>query len=251
VADAREPRATRPRTTRGRRLPIAAAVALFAWLAVLRWGNDLAIAFETDAPSVSHGTPADGRLEHGKRLPTRGDNFRAYSEFGALLGRVAVHSRVRDTVIAGYATVARTLPDRRFVYGETGWPSGGRFRPHRTHRNGMAVDFHVPVLAADGAPVELPTHPFNRWGYDVEFDRDGRAGDLRIDYPAMAAHLLALADAAAAHGLRIETVIFDPALHAALFRAPGGDALRRRVPFSPRPAWVRHDEHYHVVFVPG
>lgn len=63
--------------------------------------------------------------------------------------------------------------------------------------------------------------------------------------------LLALDEAARGHGLRIEVVIFDPPLHAALFAAEGGDRLRQRVRFSPRAAWVRHDEHYHVVFAPA
>jgi len=214
----------------------------------LRFGNAVAIALESDAASVSHGTPADGSLENGKRLPSRGGNFRAYSDLGALLGRNSVHGDVRAAVVDAYAALATTRPDARYVYGESGWPSGGRLRPHRTHRNGLAVDFMVPVHAAGGAPAEPPTHVLNRWGYDLEFDATGAAGDLRIDYAAMAAHLHALADAAGAQGLRIDVVIFDPRLQPALFAAPGGDGLRSRMRFTTRPAWVRHDEHYHVVF---
>lgn len=161
-----------------------------------------------------------------------------------------MHGDVRAALLDAYATLAAARPDDCYVYGETGWPEGGRFRPHRTHRNGMAVDFFVPVTDADAAPHCLGTHALNRWGYDIEFDADGRSGSDRIDFAAMAAHLHALADAAAANGLRIDTVIFDPALHRALFAAPGGDRLRGRMRFSPRQAWVRHDEHYHVVFAP-
>jgi penicillin-insensitive murein endopeptidase len=224
---------------------------LLAWLAVLRWGNDFAIVLEDDAPSRSHGTPANGRLENGKRLPSRGDNFRAYSSLGTLVGRNAVHHAVRDAVIDAYAALASSRPDTRYVYAETGWPSGGRLRPHRTHRNGMAVDFHVPVVGADGRSRWLPSHPGNQWGYGLEFDADGRLDGLRIDFDAMVAHLLALEEAARGHGLRIEVVIFDPPLHASLFAAEGGARLRQRVRFSPRAAWVRHDEHYHVVFAPA
>jgi hypothetical protein len=54
-----------------------AGALLLAWLAALRWGNDVAILLEDDAPSRSHGTPGSGRLENGKRLPSRGENFRA------------------------------------------------------------------------------------------------------------------------------------------------------------------------------
>jgi len=224
---------------------------LLAWLAILRWGNDVVIALEDDAPSRSHGTPANGRLENGKRLPSRGENFRAYSSLGTLLGRNAVHHAVRDTIRDAYADLAVARPESRFVYAETGWPSGGRFRPHRTHRNGMAVDFHVPVMDAGGDPRWLPTYPWNQWGYGLEFDTEGRLDDLRIDFEAMAAHLLALEAAARDNGLRIEVVIFDPPMHAALFAAEGMAALHRRVRFSPQAAWIRHDEHYHVVFAPA
>ena len=237
---------TRP----GRRWLLVAG-ALLAWLAILRWGNVVAIAFEDDAPSRSHGTPANGRLENGKRLPSRGDNFRAYSSLGTLLGRNAVHHAVRDAVVDAYAALAVSRPASRYVYAETGWPSGGRLRPHRTHRNGMAVDFHVPVVDGDGEPRWLPAYPWNQWGYRLEFDAQGRLGHLRIDFDAMAAHLQALETAARDHGLKIEVVIFDPPLHPALFASDGMDSLRTRVRFTPRAAWVRHDEHYHVVFRPA
>lgn len=235
--------------SRTRRRLLLFAGLLLAWLAVLRWGNDVAIALEDDAPSRSHGTPANGRLDNGKRLPSRGENFRAYSSLGTLLGRNSVHHAVRDTIVDAYADLAVTRPGSRFVYAETGWPSGGRFRPHRTHRNGMAVDFHVPVVDSGDDSRWLPTHPWNQWGYGLEFDAEGRLGELRIDFEAMAAHLGALDAAARENGLRIEVVIFDPPLHAALFAVDGMAALRTRIRFSPRAAWVRHDEHYHVVFV--
>ena len=86
----------------GRRLP-AGLLTLFALL-----GNDLARAFESRTPSESIGRPGAGRLRHGKRLPTSGPNFRAYSPLGAALGRTAVNDRVRDAVLEAYAGVARS-----------------------------------------------------------------------------------------------------------------------------------------------
>lgn len=97
-----------------------------------------------------------------------------------------------EVVEEAYAAMARRHPDVRFVYGETGLAEGGPFKPHRTHQNGLAVDFFVPVRNRESESVPLPTHVLNKWGYDVELD-----GKLR---------------------------------------------------FSTRPAWVRHDEHYHVDF---
>ena len=211
-------------------------------------GNDLAIALEDQTPSVSHGTPANGRLEHGKRLPDAGANFVAYSRAGTALGRNTVHGRVRDAVLEAYAGLARTQPELRFMYGETGLPDGGPMPPHHTHQNGLSVDFMVPLRDATGAVALLPASATNKYGYAHEFDAQGRLGELAIDNAAIVAHLLALDAAARAHGLRIERVIYDPPLQAAVFAAPGGAALRKRVPFSPKPAWIRHDEHYHVDF---
>jgi penicillin-insensitive murein DD-endopeptidase len=222
-------------------------VFLVSTLAVL-WGNSVARAFESSAPSRSIGTPADGRLEHGKRLPTAGANFVAYSRVGALLGRNSVHATVRDVVLEAYHEVAETRPDVRFVYGETGWPSGGRFRPHRTHRNGLSVDFMVPVRTTSGRSVPLPTWPWTRFGYDLEFGADGRHAKLRIDFDAIAAHLAALQKAAERHGLSIQVVIFAPELEALLRADSKRRALVGDLPFMRGQPWIRHDEHYHVDF---
>lgn len=230
-----------------RRLAWLALLLLAGWL-LLRFGNGLAIALQSDAPSRSIGTPASGRLEQGKRLPSRGANFRAYSDVGALLGRNAVHDKVRDTVLDAYARLARSRPADRHVYGESGWPGGGSFRPHRTHQNGMAVDFFVPVRDAAGRPAFFPSMPFNTFGYGVEFDAVGRWHDWRIDFDALAAHLEALSATAAAHGLRVEVVIFDPPLLQHLQASAARRKQLRHVRFSRARPWVRHDEHYHVVF---
>jgi penicillin-insensitive murein endopeptidase len=235
-------------TPRLGRRGIVVVVALTVATATLLYGNDLAIALESSAPSVSVGRKGAGRLEHGKRLPTAGPNFAAYSRLGALLGRNSVHSDVRATIVDAYRELEHTQPDVSYIYGETGWPSGGRLRPHRTHQNGLSADFLVPVRSAAGAPSVIPTAPWRGFGYAMEFDSTGRAGDLRIDFGAVAAHLAALERAAARHGLTIELVIFAPELQRELARSGQGRDLLRRLPFMTRRAWVRHDEHYHVDF---
>ncbi len=232
-----------------RRWPWLVGAGLLGLVLLLRYGNAVAIALESPQPSRSLGTPARGELQHGKRLPSRGENFHAYSDLGALLGRNAVHHKVRDAVLEAYGQLAQRQAGVTYVYGETGWPDGGRFAPHRTHQNGMAVDFFVPLRDRGGRSQAVPTHAFNRFGYDLEFNASGRMTGYRIDFPAMAAHLDALREAADRHGLDIQVVIFDPRLQPALFASQGGKGLRERVNFSRREAWVRHDEHYHVVFV--
>jgi penicillin-insensitive murein endopeptidase len=218
--------------------------------AIVRWGNTIAIALESHTPSRSVGTKTRGRLERGKRLPTSGPNFVVYSHLGALLGRNSVHSTIRDIVLEAYHEAERTAPGVTFVYGETGWPSGGRFRPHRTHQNGLSLDFMVPVRDVHGLPSRLPTLPWLRFGYDVEFDSTGRAGQIRIDYAAVAAHLAALERAARRHGSAIELVILAPELERVLKAEPQRRVLVRELPFMQGRPWIRHDEHYHVDFTP-
>ena len=202
----------------------------------------------TCTESVCHGTTSRGRLENGCRLPYEGANFRAYSRIGSLLGRTYVHCTVGRVVQEAYAVLQESMPENVFVYGETGWAEGGRFRPHKSHQNGLSVDFMVPVRDGKGTSVPLPTNLLNRYGYDLRFDRQGRCGELTIDYEAMAAHILALRRAALRHGMRIRRVIFDPDLQPMLKQTEAWPSLEGEVTFSKRRSWVRHDEHYHVDF---
>lgn len=197
--------------------------------------------------SRCRGDVVRGRLYDATRLPYAGENYRAYSFLGFLAGRTFAHSAVRDSMRDAYAALAAAHPELAFVYGEISWPWGGPFPPHRTHANGTAVDFMVPVRSSDGSVSELPTHILNKFGYGVDFDNQGRAGGYQIDFEAMALHLLALEEAAKAHGLRITAVIFDAPLQPKLLATPAGKKLAGRMPFVGR-AWIRHDEHYHVNF---
>ncbi|MCG7393273.1 penicillin-insensitive murein endopeptidase [Microvirga sp. ACRRW] len=200
------------------------------------------------AESVCFGGTAKGRLENGVALPQSGPNFTAYSRFASTLDRTYVHSKVADVVGEAYAALAKAQKDLVFVYGESGHEKGGPFPPHRTHQNGLSVDFMVPVRNKAGRSVALPTHPLNRYGYDLEFDRRGRMKDYRIDFEAMALHLEALDRSAKKRGIGIERVIFDPAYLPLLFATSRGVYLQSEMTFMRRQAWVRHDEHYHVDF---
>jgi penicillin-insensitive murein DD-endopeptidase len=200
------------------------------------------------AESTCYGTTANGRLDNGVPLPRSGANFVVYSDVARIAGRTYVHSAVRDIIVDAYEALEQEHPAKQFKYAETGFKSGGAFKPHKTHRNGLSVDFMTPVKNAQGESVHLPTHPGNSFGYDSEFDKAGHYENLTIDYLALAAHLVALDKAAKARGHSIKRVIFDPALQAGLFRTPYANYLRRYIVLSQRPSWVRHDEHYHVDF---
>jgi len=200
------------------------------------------------ADSRCFGTVSRGRIEDSVALPLQGPNFTPYSRVGVAAGRTHVHAQVAGIVADAYAALARQTPAVHYVYGESGWPTGGRLRPHRSHQNGLSVDFFVPVRDAGGSSVPLPTEVGNRFGYDVEFDSNARWGEYRIDFDALAEHLYELHRAAQARGLGITQVIFDTAYLPRLFATPRGPWLKQHLAFMKAKPWVRHDEHYHVDF---
>lgn len=198
--------------------------------------------------SVCFGVPSKGRLERGVQIPERGANFEPYSSLGVSLGRTYVHSMVADVIRDSYASLHESLPDTIFVYGESGWRRGGRIKPHKTHQNGLAVDFMVPVLDSSGKSVPLPSSAFNKFGYGIEFDNNGRYEKLTIDFEAIAAHLHALHSAAKDEGVDVARVIIEPKYIPMLHKTKHGAFIKRHVKFMKGRAWIRHDEHYHVDF---
>lgn len=226
------------------RLPTLFGAAIFAAQAIA--GG----AFEPQAKSRCFGSPKAGRIEGAVSLSpeSSGPNFSPYHRLGVSLGRTYVHSSVSQAARAAYAALAKSRPETRFVYGETGFRNGGRFRPHKTHQNGTSVDFMVPVLDRAGRSVPLPCGLTNKFCYGIEFDSSGRWKDLTIDFDAIAAHLAALDAESKRHGIPIERVIFDPDLTALLKSSQAWRTLNPAVVFSPHKPWVRHDEHYHVDF---
>lgn len=226
-----------------------AIVGLTVW-----FGNDLLRLFGPDEPSRSIGSASNGSLENGVRLPSSGPNFETYSRLGSLLGRTSVHRDLGRIVTETYGRLEDDVPEQRWVYGETGWPGGGEFWPHRTHQNGLVVDFMVPLredpLSNERAVVPFPHALWDGFGYAVELDDEGRMEDgTTIDFAAVATHLGILDEVAREEGFRIRRVIFAPELRRILLRTDEGRSIRR-LNFNENPVWVRHDDHYHVEFEP-
>lgn len=216
---------------------------LWGWI-----GNDVLIQHESKKPSIAKGSRVNGYLVNGKRLRIRGPNYESYSRVLSTLGRTCVHDRVRAALVSAYHKVYEEEPTLLFVFGETGWCGGGGFWPHRTHQNGLSVDFMVPVRR-NGRIETLPSTVFDLFGYGNEFDEKGRLGEYEIDWDAMVLHLEKLEEAADENGLEIERVIFDPKLQPHLKEAKRGKRILRRLEFTDKPVWTRHDDHYHVDFV--
>lgn len=200
------------------------------------------------AESICFGTPSQGRLQGGTPIPESGANFSAYSSLGVSLGRTYVHSKVARVISTAYQTLARSQASQVYVYGESGWENGGQIKPHRTHQNGLAVDFMVPVLDSAGRSVPLPTGVTNKFGYDIEFDKNARYDGLSIDFEAIAEHLYALHGAARQNGVGVARVIFEPGFLPRLYKTKRGSFIKQHINFMKTQAWVRHDEHYHIDF---
>lgn len=218
----------------------------YLWLFLSITWAQLALA---DKPaSQCYGNTSNGRLENGWQLPSSGKNFEAYSSLGVIAGRNYVHSQVYETIIAAYKILETTAPDRFYIYGETGFEKGGRFKPHKTHTNGLSVDFFVPVMDEHQKPAKLSISAFNKLGYNIEFDKKATFENLTIDFEAIAKHLIALKKAADENNIGISLVIFDNEFQKNLFKTPSGNRLQSLMTFSVKKPWVRHDEHYHVDF---
>ncbi len=205
-------------------------------------------AFAESAESTCYGTTKDGRLINGWQLPSSGNNFEAYSAIGVLGGRTYVHSHIYNVIIAAYKELEITAPTKKFIYGETGFKDGGQIKPHKTHRNGLSVDFFVPVLNKQNKSASLQITPFNKLGYDIEFNNQAIYEDLAIDFEAIAKHLLALHKHAKINKVGISVVILDNQFQKMLFSTSSGKQLPSLMKFSVKKPWVRHDEHYHIDF---
>ena len=199
--------------------------------------------------STCYGTTSKGRLEGGVQLPSSGANFVSYGSMPELSGWTFVHSKVRDVVVAAYEILETEQAGKVFKFAETGSKHGGDFWPHKTHQNGLSVDFMVPVVDESGKSVHLPTHPLNRYGYDIEFDNRGHYGEYQIDFEALGAHIVALHKSAREYDIGIWRVLFDPTLQPYLYSTSHGEYIRKNIKIPNKRSWVRHDEHIHVDFL--
>ena len=198
------------------------------------------------AESTCFGTTSAGKLEGGCKLPRSGSNYQTYSSLLSAAGRTYVHCDVKEVIVNAYESLA-AKEAWHFVYGETGKKEGGKFKPHKTHQNGLSVDFMVPVFNNDGKSVALPTNILNKYGYDIDFTLSGQYKKLTIDYEAMAAHIAALKREAQEQGVGIWRVIFDPKMQSDLKKTKSWSEISD-LEFSKRRSWVRHDDHYHIDF---
>jgi penicillin-insensitive murein endopeptidase len=111
------------------------------------------------------------------------------------------------------------------------------------------VDLMVPVTEKkSGLSVDMPTSVFNKWGYDIEFDKNGFYKDISIDFETLALLIEQIQKAAIVEGVEIDRVIFDPLLISKLYSTNHGDNIKKNIKIPTKQSWVRHDEHIHIDF---
>lgn len=204
--------------------------------------------------STSRGTVGNGSMANSHLLRYRAGNASYFSPVSYfLMGNCYVHSRLYRTLEDTYAECKNTCQGYQFRVMECSGKMGGKLTLHKTHQNGLSVDFMVPKVKY-GRQSQM----FDRiglWHYLLEFDEEGRLEldqNIRIDFETLGKHILALDDASKANGLFIKKVILKINLKDDLFQTvPGREIRRRGISFAKSlpPAVDRlHDDHYHVDF---
>lgn len=213
----------------------------------------LATIVKDSIPSISLGNVGSGRLEHGKLVPFSGVNFSYFDTLSYTSGRAFVNDKLLSTLQETYSNLEETLPKEHFCIMECSNEHGGKIHPHRTHQNGLSVDFMTP-LKKDGASY----YDLDKMGathYLLEFDNDGKYtkdSSITIDFEKMALHLVTLEKAARNNGLKISKVILKTELKDNLFASSYGKQLMESGIYFTKSLTPMinslHDDHYHIDF---
>ena len=204
--------------------------------------------------STSSGAVGNGSLNNATLIPFEGSNFSYFDKTSYLGGRAFTHSTVAKITIDTYESLASQKVKRHFKVMEFSRKEGGKMFPHRTHQNGLGVDFMMPLMK-DGKPYyELDQKGASH--YMLDFDQDGKFTEdwsVQIDFDMAARHILELDKQARKNGMRIHKVIFNTHLKDELYASPHGKKLRQSAIYVTRNLSKLindlHDDHYHVDFI--
>lgn len=206
---------------------------------------------QTIAESTAVGSVGNGKLINGVKLPYKGKNFKYFSRISYLAGRAYIHSRVREVILESYKTLEKSCPNRIFYLMEGAYKNGGPLPPHRTHQNGLSIDFMSLMQKAKEPYTKLDQLGATHYG--LEFDKDGRwlkDSSIEIDFEVMGKHIQSLERACQNHQMRIAKIILKIDLKDELLATNSGSQLKH-LPFV---GWLpdqinrQHDDHYHIDF---
>lgn len=205
-------------------------------------------------PSTSLGTVSNGKLENATLIPFKGENYEYFDVASYLGGRAFTNSKVAEITVDTYKSLRNQGVMRHFKVMEFSNKHGGKMYPHRTHQNGLSVDFMMP-LRKDGKPYyELDNKGASH--YLMDFDTEGNYEEdktVSIDFDMAAQHILELDKQARKKGMRIQKVIFNTDLKDELFASKFGGELKTSGIYITKNLSKLindlHDDHYHVDFV--
>jgi penicillin-insensitive murein DD-endopeptidase len=206
-----------------------------------------------ELPSQSIGSVSNGALKQGHLLPYAGANFYYFDSLSYVSGRAFAHDKVKKTILETYAIMETERPGRWFGLMECFNQHGGELYPHRTHQNGLSVDFMMPLLK-NGEPY----YELDRLGADhywMEFNDKGQYQvdtAVCVDFDLVAQHILLLNEKAAIHGLRVAKVIIKIEFKDELFQSGHGQQLANSGIYVVKKldplVNSLHDDHYHIDF---
>jgi penicillin-insensitive murein DD-endopeptidase len=208
---------------------------------------------ENEIPSRSGGTVSKGNLENGKIMPFFGTNFTYFDKDSYLGARAFTSDVVKYVILDAYEKLSIEFPNRKFFLMELSHQHGGKLYPHRTHQNGLSVDFMMPKLQNGVPNYSLDT--LGKEHYFLDFNDNGeytKDTTIKIDFDLIAKHILLLNEAAKKQGYKISKVIIKVEYKNNLFETPNGKILKNSGIYivkslSPLINSI-HDDHYHVDF---
>jgi len=210
--------------------------------------------YRNSGTSESIGTQSNGSIRNAYQIKYKTSNSRYFSFISYyLIGTGYVHSKLYYTLIDSYNECETACPGIKFRIMECSLKEGGKTLIHRTHRNGLSVDFMVPKVKN-----QKQVKSYDRiglWHYLLNFDPTGRLKinhKVSIDFETMGKHILALDNAARKNGLAFSKVIFKIDLKDDFFKTKSGKEIKRRGIYFARnlskPIDIVHDDHYHIDF---
>ena len=208
------------------------------------------LVYHNSGVSKSLGKVHKGSLKNAYKLDWKLGNTVFFSKFSYyILGRAYVNSDVYHTIYNAHEALEKLHPKRKFIVMECSRKKGGRMYPHRTHQNGLSVDFFAPMIKKN------KSKHFKALGYYrylLNFDNKGKRKNVEIDFDGMAEHILILEKYARMNNLRIKKVIFKTDLKDKLYATEHGKQLKKSgiyLAMNLTPQLNKlHDDHYHIDF---
>jgi penicillin-insensitive murein endopeptidase len=203
--------------------------------------------------SQTKGTVSKGLLMNAWLIPYSGKNFEYFSSKSYLLGRAFVHSKLHGTVVNAYQKLEKKLPNRKFRIMECSNQKGGKLHPHRTHQNGLSIDFMMPLKMNKKPYYELDDIGASHYWLDFNSKGEYKKNTaVKIDFEVLAQHILMLKEVGKKHGVRIKKVIINTDLKDELFATPSGKKLKNSGVYIVKSLTPLinglHDDHYHIDF---